>query len=1338
MMSDPVYYSGMRFQLKAPFQPTGDQPAAIKKLVSGIESNKQHQTLLGVTGSGKSLGFTEPVLITELHKNQSLSKATIIGTYIDTLFQQHSQVIKTYHDSQVLYLNDCKFQLFTQSFDPSTGESKLAKISALTRHKAPTEMFQVSTRCGRSAVLTGDHSVWVLRNGQLILTDTKSLTPNDHVPIPGKLDIKTGVANYTLDVLTTLANEKLYVDAIDSIQKYIEQNNKKKLATILQQIGINSPDSRIRSMLNHRKGRGIRANLFLQLLANTNYLGNNWNPLTATIGAKSAAHRLPTQICLTAEWLRFMGYYLAEGCSQNRYILIANQDTEIRNTIMQFIQKLQMPFIIRASSDIQISSVTLTLIIKYHFGTSSHNKKLPEFWPQLPKDDLGVLLSAYFDGDGTVGTNGEVIATTKSDQLASDLLYALLSFGIYGRIQKKWKRATNSRHTGYWYNFVTISGATNLRLFHKNIGFSLAYKQVKLGRFITRLENTNIDLIPNVGTALKDIRTNLQLSQSTLAHVCNITRSSISLIEHNHRNPSRQLYKRIVKYLKETATKKSGDSEILTQIVELEKLSKVRWSPITTVKQISYKHSYVYDFTVPGTETFFGGTGGFFVHNTFTMASVIQEVQQPTLIIAHNKTLAAQLYQEFRDFFPDNAVSYFVSYYDYYQPEAYIPSTDTYIEKEATINDEIDKLRLSTTTNLLTRPDTIVVASVSCIYNLGSPVEYGRYILELVEGQRLARETLLLQFANLQYERSTAELYRGSYRIRGDMIQLWPAYEDRALRIETLENRITEIRWIDPVTGSPLPDPKGTPDTPSHHRFIIYPAKHYVVNPKTQEQGIAEIAADLEVRVKQLQAEGKIVEAYRLQQKVNYDLDMIREFGFTNGIENYSRYFDGRQPGEAPFSLLDYFRAAAAEHPSKQFLTIIDESHITLPQIRGMYFGDNARKKTLIDYGFRLPSAIDNRPLKFEEFMQRTDSMVYVSATPDEYEVSLSGNQTVEQLIRPTGLIDPNVELRPSDGQIEDLVLEIMLRKAKGQRVLVTTLTKKMAEALTEYLNEHEKIDKLLRRSKDALEQDADSDAVLWNEETLPIDSMEIGKIDSKFFSHIRSGRIERAHFLRELDIPPAEYPKVSYLHSDVETLERSDILDDLRRGVYDVVVGINLLREGLDLPEVTLVAILDADKEGFLRSRTSLIQTLGRAARHVEGHAILYADKLTKSMRAAISETLRRRSVQSAFNEQHGIEATTISKPIREKMISSEEREQHKLRRGRPGIPTEKPKEEGTIVLLSKGEKIDLSKVDPAALTPYDRKQLATKLRRRMNEAVKVMDFELAAMLRDVINELS
>jgi excinuclease ABC subunit B len=729
---------------------------------------------------------------------------------------------------------------------------------------------------------------------------------------------------------------------------------------------------------------------------------------------------------------------------------------------------------------------------------------------------------------------------------------------------------------------------------------------------------------------------------------------------------------------------------------------------------------------------------------TYTVANVIQNVQKPTLVIAHNKTLAAQLYQEFRDFFPNNAVSYFVSYYDYYQPEAYIPTTDTYIEKEATINDEIDKLRLATTTNLLTRKDVIVVASVSCIYNLGSPVEYGRYILRIVEGEIISQATLLLQLSNLQYDRSDAELRRGSYRVRGDMIQIWPAYEDHAIRIDTLENKITKIDRIDPISGSVVPylsvQDNESGETRRHPETIIYPAKHYVVDPKSQQEAFAEIKADLASQVARMKAENKVLEAYRIEQKVNYDLEMIQEFGFVNGIENYSRYFDGRQPGDPPFTLLDYFAENAKIFNQSSFLTVVDESHITLPQVGGMYAGDRSRKGTLIEYGFRLPSALDNRPLQFPEFEARIGQAVYVSATPNELEISKAGGAeaVVEQLIRPTGLVDPSIELRRTDGQIEDLIVEVIRRKSIGQRTLVTTLTKKMAEALTEYLNSPEKIDALLVRyaERQATEARRDtSEDVIWASDDLPVEDMEIGAISDEFYS--------TAAALDESMLSNSNrYPKVAYLHSDIETLERSDILDDLRRGMYDVVVGINLLREGLDLPEVTLVAILDADKEGFLRSRTSMIQTMGRAARHVEGRAILYADKMTKSMRAAISETQRRRTIQVQDNLIKGISPETISKPIRDKMIKDEDREKNKLAKGSRGKgnrygKTEAPKEEGLVINLSKTERIDLGKIEPQALTPHDKKTLSAKLRRRMTQAAKDMDFELAALLRDTIATL-
>lgn len=654
---------------------------------------------------------------------------------------------------------------------------------------------------------------------------------------------------------------------------------------------------------------------------------------------------------------------------------------------------------------------------------------------------------------------------------------------------------------------------------------------------------------------------------------------------------------------------------------------------------------------------------------TYTVSNVIQQVQKPTLVISHNKTLAAQLYQELRDFFPDNAVSYFVSYYDYYQPEAYLPTTDTYIEKETQINDDIDKLRLAATTNLLTRPDTIVVASVSCIYNLGSPVEYAKNQLRLMSGELIPRETIFLQLANLQYQRvDNSDLKRSSFRVRGETIQVWPAYQDTAYKLSMFGNQIERIDEIDSVSGDVISE------EPIQH-LTIYPAKHYIADIKSRDQAFAEIKADLAKQLELLRGQGRVLEAYRLEQRVNYDVDMIQEIGFVNGIENYSRYFDGRKPGEKPYTLIDHFAENAKQFGDGSFLTVVDESHITIPQIRGMYNGDQARKKTLVDYGFRLPSAMDNRPLRFEEFMHSMDDMLFVSATPDPWEISLSDHRVIEQVIRPTGLLDPIVEIRKVEGQVEDLIKEVMKRKAVGQRALVTTLTKRMAEALTEYLNDPEKVRRL--------------------------------------------GGPEYAN---------VELPKVQYLHADVETLDRSDILDDLRRGVYDVVVGINLLREGLDLPEVSLVAILDADKEGFLRSRTSLIQTMGRAARHQDGRVIMYADVMTKSMKAAIEEVTRRREKQIEYNAAHGITPQTIQKPIREQMIARVKEEDEKYGTGR---------KKSIEVAITKNKKIELKDINPEDLTPVEKKQYIRALTRQMNAAAKAMNFEMAADIRDVITTL-
>lgn len=630
-------------------------------------------------------------------------------------------------------------------------------------------------------------------------------------------------------------------------------------------------------------------------------------------------------------------------------------------------------------------------------------------------------------------------------------------------------------------------------------------------------------------------------------------------------------------------------------------------------------------------QTLLGVTGS---GKTFTVANVIQNVQKPTLIISHNKTLAAQLYQEFREFFPKNAVSYFVSYYDYYQPEAYMPATDTYIEKETEVNEEIDKLRLKATTSLATREDVIVVASVSAIYNLGSPTEYQNARLMLEINKQWTREDLLRSFARLQYERNDTDFARGTYRVRGENIEIFPAYENNGIRLNFLAQTLKKIETIHPVTGAVIDEPVSA---------VLYPAKHYIATDETTFAAMESIKIELKKRLQELKASGKMLEAHRLEQRTKYDLEMLKTFGYCKGIENYSRHFDGRSPGDPPFSLLGHY--------PQDFLLIIDESHMTIPQIHGMYNGDRARKEMLIDFGFRLPSAFDNRPLKFEEFARKINQAIYTSATPDEYELSIS-NQVVEQLIRPTGLVDPEISIRKSMGQIDDLITEIGKRAKKHQRTLVTTLTKRMAEELSNYLEE--------------------------------------------------------------------KGVKVHYLHSEVLTLDRTDILDDLRLGNYDVLVGINLLREGLDLPEVSLVTILDADKEGFLRSETSLIQTMGRAARHVEGQVILYADVITGSMQRAIDEVERRRQIQIDYNKKHGIKPTTIDKPIREKLVDREK------------IYEEKKQIYQDSVIQSA-----VKRAKEGSLLADDKQKLIKVLTREMKEAARILDFAKATILRDQVMEL-
>ncbi len=620
-------------------------------------------------------------------------------------------------------------------------------------------------------------------------------------------------------------------------------------------------------------------------------------------------------------------------------------------------------------------------------------------------------------------------------------------------------------------------------------------------------------------------------------------------------------------------------------------------------------------------QTLLGVTGS---GKTFTMANVIQELQKPTLIMAHNKTLAAQLYGEFKEMFPENAVEYFVSYYDYYQPEAYVPSSDTYIAKDSSINDEIDKLRLSATAALVERKDVIIISSVSCIYGLGSPIDYKNMMLSLRPGMEKDRDEVIRKLIDIQYTRNDMDFQRGTFRVRGDVVEIFPAnYGETAIRVEFFGDEVDRITEIDVLTGE---------IKSQLEHMAVFPASHYVVSPEKIRQAAVEIEQEMEERVKYFKGEDKLLEAQRIAERTNFDIEMLKETGFCSGIENYSRFLSGLKPGEAPNTLMDYF--------PEEFLIIVDESHITIPQVRGMYAGDQSRKSTLVDYGFRLPSAKDNRPLNFEEFESKIDQMLFVSATPNVYEKEHELLRA-EQIIRPTGLLDPEVDVRPVEGQIDDLIGEVNKEIAKKNKVLITTLTKKMAEDLTDYM--------------------------------------------------------------REVGI------RIKYLHSDIDTLERAEIIRDLRLDVFDVLVGINLLREGLDIPEITLVAILDADKEGFLRSETSLIQTIGRAARNSEGHVIMYADSITDSMRVAIDETNRRRNKQEAYNKEHGITPTTIKKSVRELISISKKvaREEYQFQK------------------------------DPESMSKKELEKLIGDIQKKMQSAAAELNFEAAAELRDKMIEL-
>ncbi|MBI3914056.1 MAG: excinuclease ABC subunit UvrB [Chloroflexi bacterium] len=1147
-----------------------------------------------------------------------------IGELIDAFIKQAHTDTQPEGDTVILDAQAGSVQYYAQSFDPETCRVDLRPIRSFIRHTAPTEMYRLRTACGRSATLTGDHNLWVLREGHLQLVKTSEARPTDYVPVPETL-LAYGQRR-TLDTLALLSDTRLFVEAPEAVLTYTDTHGAGLVVRAFAESALGNPHGRLSAIRHHSHGRGIQVKTFLHLLDRTEKLGGKWDPDKASVGGKSRRDRLPAQLQITPELLGLLGYYIAEGNHQHGYVIIANRDETVRQHVESALAQLGIPFSTRPSSDYQISSTALAELLKRLCGTIARDKHLPDFWLELSAASLGQLLRAYFDGDGAVGRASDISATTASPRLASDLTYALLRLGMWARVKRRWKRATNSQHSGDWYYSITVSGQANLRRFQQAIGFSIPRKQQALVDQLKHTEHSNVDIVPLRGSELRWLRNRLGLTAETLGEWAGISRGAIQLFETQKRAPRRVTMLKILEVLRRVAARVEGISSAWWQVWQsLRNLCQVHWTSIAAVEKIQYPYPFVYDLCVPGTETFLAGTGGFFVHNTFVMAAIIEKVQKPTLVIAHNKTLAAQLYSEFREFFPHNAVEYFVSYYDYYQPEAYVPQHDLYIEKDSSINEEIDRLRLAATSALLSRRDVVIVASVSCIYGLGSPEEYGKVALKIQRGEMRNRDRVIRHLVEIHYERNDYDLGRGKFRVRGDTLEVAPAYGEFAYRIEFFGDEVERIAEVDTTTGEVLSE---------QPEIEIFPAKHFITPQDKLAAALGDIERELETQIKTFNAQGKLIEAQRIEQRTKYDLEMMREVGYCSGIENYSRPLAQREPGSPPWTLLDYF--------PDDFLMFIDESHMTVPQIHGMFNGDRARKTTLVDFGFRLPSALDNRPLRFEEFEKKIYQTIFVSATPADYELKVS-EQVVEQIIRPTGLIDPEVSVRPIKGQIDDLIAEIKTRVTRGERVLVTTLTKRMAEDLSEYLH-------------------------------------DIGI-------------------------------KVHYLHSEIQTLERIEILRDLRLGVYDVIVGINLLREGLDLPEVSLVAILDADKEGFLRSGTALIQTIGRAARHVNGQVIMYADKITDSMRRALDETTRRRQVQTAHNTEHHIEPQGIVKEIRDLTqrvhVAAESRADYKVGAHAAALP----KDEAT--------------------------RLIAEFEKQMKEAAKNWEFEKAALLRDQILEL-
>ncbi|CAN5623522.1 hypothetical protein BH20CHL7_BH20CHL7_00530 [soil metagenome] len=1193
------------FDLVAPFEPTGDQPVAIERLNEGLANGLRHQTLLGATGTGKSLAFDEPVLIGR-PDDRGVVRWSVepIGRVVDAALEERP-VFKDDQGTEVGFARRDSPGYVVQTVDPRSFTSVTRPVSAFSRHAAPRKMWLVQTTDGRQVTVTGDHNFVRLDTAcRLETVPTTALSVGDRVPIPSRIHGPSEPqTRFDIPPAVHAMGTSAYVTGPEVLGREVNQVARLRLA--------NGDRARLADV-------GVSGVAVLERFGPTRIV---------TI---RSSHGLDASIPLDDAWLAFLGLFVAEGHVSDRYATIT-PGAEIKAETEALLRSLGIAVFDRGTHELGIGARVVSEMLRTCCGERAGEKHLPEFWMSLDDHRLGRLLAGYFEGDGWVERSGaSVCAATKSRHLANEIAYALLRFGIVARLTKVHKRAVATDHAGGEYWHIAIRGDDDLVFFARHVGFLWPRKRRQLREILLGTRAGNSDVLPPAADLIKRARLALDLTQHQLAELAGLSRSAIGLLETGRRRLRRSTARRLLSAFDRRGIGRAHRRPIVAEPVDaLRRLLSCRWAIVASVSEVHPPSEHVYDLSVDGPETFLAGFGGLVVHNTFTLAKTIQKHNKPTLVLAHNKTLAAQLYAEFREFFPNNAVEYFVSYFDYYQPEAYLPRSDTYIEKDSSRNDEIDRLRHAATHALFERRDVIIVASVSCIYGLGAPVDYGATVLKLRVGGKYRRDAVLRHLVDLQYQRNDAALARARFRVRGDTLELQPASEETLVRVEFFGDEVERITELDPLTGELLAERKET---------NVYPATHFVTPTDKLKEAIVDIEAEMEERVGQLEAEGRALEGARLRQRTTFDLEMLRELGYCTGVENYSRHLARREAGSRPWTLLDYF--------PPDWLLVVDESHMTIPQVVGMYKNDRTRKEILVDFGFRLPSALDNRPLTFEEFEATVNQAVYMSATPGPYELERSQGHIVQQLIRPTGVVDPQITVRPTEGQIDDLLEQVRQRVERGERVLVTTLTKKMSEDLTDYL--------------------------------------------------------------RELGV------KVQYLHSEVDTLERVAILRDLRLGVFDVLVGINLLREGIDLPEVTLVAILDADKEGFLRSAWSLIQMIGRAARNIGGEVIMYADRVTESMQVAIDETDRRRAIQTAYNTERGIEPTTIVKGI------------HDLNQRLRAVA------ESTVVYSSERE--------AGEFTEADRKKVEALLGRmeaEMRAAAKQLEFERAAALRDEIQNV-